>query len=70
VSGNLRQQAIRAVPRRFAKEHGAKTQAAAGGFLNNAHAFNGTVAVLGALGTRKGLSKLLDQSIVPAFNAA
>jgi len=69
VGADLRQQALGAVLRRLPEENGAETQAAANGLFDDAQAFDGAVAVVGALRSGKGEAQPLDQGVVMPLDA-
>ena len=70
VGADLGQKTVGQILRRLFEEDRAKAQAAARGLFHNAQAFDGAIAVFGALGARERLAQFLHQRVVAAFDAA
>jgi hypothetical protein len=70
VSGELRKKAFGAVFGRGAEEYGFEFQSAADGFFENAHAFDGAIAVGRDFTVGKGCAQLFDEGVVASLDAS
>ena len=70
MGGELGQQAFGAVLGGGAEEYGLELQPAADGFFQNAHAFDGAVAVGREFAMREGCAQLFDQGVVASLDAS
>jgi hypothetical protein len=60
MAADLRQQTLRAVLRRFAKEYGAKAKPTANGFFDDPQAVDGAIAFFRAFAMSERLAQFLD----------